>query len=48
VERAAGKVTVLEATCYPEPRLTITVDATLGGQSGPPRVRVAGGLASVG
>jgi hypothetical protein len=47
VEEASGEVTVLEATCDPEPRLSVAVDATLGSEIGQPKVQVEGGLASM-
>ncbi len=34
VEEASGKVTVREATCDPEPRLSITIDARLASEIG--------------
>ncbi len=46
VEKASGKMTVFEATCDPEPRLSLTVDATLASKVGP-NVQVEGGLASM-
>jgi hypothetical protein len=46
VEKASGKMTVFEATCDPEPRLSLTVDATLASKVGP-KVQVEGGLASM-
>ena len=48
VEEATGKVTVREATCDPEPRLSITIDARLASEIGLPPVRVTGGMASTG
>ena len=39
-------MTVFEATCDPEPRLSMSVDATLGSKVGP-KVQVRGGLASM-
>ncbi len=47
VERATGKVTVVEATCDPEPRLAIDVEARLASEIGLPGVQVDGSLASV-
>ena len=47
VEEATGKMTVLEATCDPEPRLSVAVDATLASEVGGPNVQVEGGLASM-
>jgi hypothetical protein len=47
VEAASGKMTVLEATCDPEPRLSVSVDATLASGRGRPKVQVEGGLASM-
>ncbi len=47
VETASGKMTVLEATCNPEPRLSVAVDATLASEVGRPKVHVEGGLASM-
>ena len=47
VEEASGEVTVLEATCDPEPRLSLAVDATLASEVGRPKVQVEGGLASM-
>ena len=47
VQPATGKVTVVEATCEPEPRLAIRVDATLGSVNGLGGVKVEGSLASV-
>jgi hypothetical protein len=48
VEEASGKVTVREATCDPEPRLSITIDARLASEIGLPPLRVTGGMASTG
>jgi len=48
VEEGAGKVTVREATCDPEPRLSITIDARLASEIGLPPVRVRGGMATTG
>jgi len=47
VEEASGEMTVLEATCDPEPRLSLAVDATLASKTGRPNVQVEGGLASM-
>ena len=47
VEEASGEMTVLEATCDPEPRLSLAVDATLASETGRPNVQVEGGLASM-
>ncbi len=47
VEEASGEMTVLEATCDPEPRLSVAVDATLASETGQPNVQVEGGLASM-
>lgn len=47
VQASSGKLTVLEATCDPEPRLSVAVDATLGSEIGQPKVQVEGGLASM-
>jgi len=47
VEQASGEMTVLEATCDPEPRLAVAVDATLASKAGRPKVQVEGGLASM-
>jgi hypothetical protein len=44
---ASGTVTVREATCDPEPRVALTIDATLVGRDGV-RVKVSGGIASSG
>jgi hypothetical protein len=46
VGEASGKMTVFEATCDPEPRLSLRLDATLGSKVGP-KVKVRGGLASM-
>jgi hypothetical protein len=46
-EDAAGTVTVVEATCDPEPRIAIHVDATLASEVGQPDATVRGSLASV-
>jgi hypothetical protein len=48
VEEATGKVTVREATCDPEPRLSLTIDARLASEIGLPPLRVTGGMASTG
>ncbi|WP_027860596.1 hypothetical protein [Marmoricola sp. URHB0036] len=48
VEEATGKVTVREATCDPEPRLSLTIDARLASEIGLPPVRVRGGMATTG
>ncbi len=48
VETASGRITVREAACDPEPRLSITIDARLGSEIGLPGVRVSGGMASAG
>ena len=47
VEEASGEMTVFEATCDPEPRLSVAVDATLASKPGRPKVQVEGGLASL-
>jgi hypothetical protein len=47
VEEASGEMTVFEATCDPEPRLSVAVDATLASDRGRPKVQVKGGLASL-
>ncbi len=47
VEEASGEVTIFEATCDPEPRLSVAVDATLASAPGRPKVQVEGGLASL-
>ena len=47
VEEASGKMNVLEATCDPEPRLSVAVNATLASEVGQPKVQVEGGLASM-
>ena len=47
VEEASGEMTVFEATCDPEPRLSVVVDATLASKPGRPKVQVEGGLASL-
>ena len=44
--RAGGTVTVFEATCDPEPRLSLAVDATLPGAAPRQQVRVRGGIAT--
>ena len=44
--RARGAVVVNEATCDPEPRLSVQIDARLAGPQGGP-VTVQGGLATV-
>jgi hypothetical protein len=44
--RAQGELTITEATCDPEPRLSFRIDARLAPPSGGP-VKVHGGLASV-
>jgi hypothetical protein len=44
--RARGSVTVTEAACDPQPRVTFRIDASLAGEDGRP-VRVHGGLASI-
>ena len=43
---ATGTVTVTEASCDPQPRITVQINAELAGPSGVP-LRVKGGLASV-
>jgi hypothetical protein len=43
---ARGTVTVTEASCDPQPRITVQINAELAGPSGAP-MRVKGGLASV-
>ena len=45
VEEASGEMTIFEATCDPEPRLSVAVDATLASKPGRPKVQVEGGLA---
>ena len=48
-ERATGRVTILEATCDPEPALSFTIRATLDSESfDPPPVHVVGGLTATG
>ena len=47
LRQATGTVTVVEATCDPEPRIAIHVDATLASEVGQPGERVRGSLASV-
>ena len=49
VEEASGEMTIFEATatCDPEPRLSVAVDATLASEPGRPKVQVEGGLASL-
>ena len=53
VEEASGEMTILEdcdlrpATCDPEPRLSVAVDATLASEPGRPKVQVESGLASL-
>ena len=47
VEEASGEMTVFEATCDPEPRLSVVVDATLASKPGRTKVQVQGGLASL-
>jgi hypothetical protein len=41
-----GEITIRESTCDPEPRLSVTIDATLGSQTGLPPLKVTGGMAS--
>jgi hypothetical protein len=48
VEGARGAVTIREATCDPEPRLSVTLDARLASEIGLPPLHVAGGMASTG
>jgi len=43
VETATGVVTILEATCDPEPRLAFTIRATLGSEIGLAGVHAVGG-----
>jgi len=45
---ATGYITILEATCDPEPRLSFTIRATLGTERGMLPVHVAGGLGGSG
>lgn len=49
VEVATGELTIYEATCDPEPRLSYTIRATLGSEYGNlPSLHVAGGLSAGG
>ena len=48
-EEATGTLTVLEATCEPEPRISFTIRATLASEySDLPTMHVVGGLGAVG
>ncbi len=47
-EEATGQITVREATCDPEPRLSVQVEGKLVSEIGLPPVRVKGGMASTG
>jgi hypothetical protein len=48
MEEATGQVTVREATCDPEPRLSVRIDGRLASEIGLPSVHVVGGMASTG
>jgi hypothetical protein len=47
-EVATGSITILEATCDPEPRLSFTIRATLGSENGLLPMHVVGGLSAGG
>ena len=48
LEESHGQITIREATCDPEPRMTVLVDATLASEIGLPALGVKGGMASSG
>ncbi len=46
LEKSRGRITIREATCDPEPAISVTLDAELGSEIGRPPVKVEGGMAS--